>query len=74
MFNIFYQSGILLGPLVGLALLAFDFRVTAFGAAVVFAVLTVAQLLALPQHRADLNTDRTTILEDWRVVIANKSF
>lgn len=73
-FNIFYQSGILLGPLVGLALLAFDFRVTAFGAAVVFAVLTVAQLLALPQHRADLNTERTTILEDWRVVIANKSF
>ncbi|MCA2246115.1 MFS transporter, partial [Mycobacterium sp. WUMAC-067] len=29
MFNIFYQAGILLGPLVGLTLMALDFRVTA---------------------------------------------
>ncbi|KCD40801.1 integral membrane transporter [Mycobacterium tuberculosis TKK_03_0026] len=28
MFNVFYQSGILLGPLVGLVLLALDFRIT----------------------------------------------
>lgn len=74
MFNIFYQSGILLGPLVGLALLALDFRITVAGAAAVFAVLTVAQLLALPQHKADPNTQRTSILQDWRLVVGNRLF
>lgn len=40
-FNIFNQGGILLGPLVGVLLVAVDFRATAAGAAAVFAVLTV---------------------------------
>ncbi len=74
MFNIFYQAGILFGPLVGLALLALDFRMTVLGAAAVFAVLTVAQLLALPQHSADPNTEKTSILQDWRTVVRNRSF
>ncbi|TSD93782.1 MFS transporter [Skermania sp. ID1734] len=74
MFNIFYQAGILLGPLVGLGLVAFDFRVTALGAAVVFAVLTVAQLLALPPHAAEPATEKTSVLEDWRAIIANRPF
>lgn len=74
MFNIFYQAGILLGPLLGLALVALDFRVTALAAAVVFAVLTVAQLCALPQHRIDTATEKTSIIQDWRVVARNRSF
>lgn len=74
MFNIFYQAGILLGPLVGLALMVFNFPVTAAGAAAVFAVLTVAQLLALPQHSADPSPEKTSILDDWRVVVRNRSF
>ncbi|MBI2696105.1 MFS transporter [Mycobacterium nebraskense] len=74
MFNIFYQGGILLGPLVGVMLVAVDFRVTAAGAAAVFAVLTVAQLLALPQHAADPAPEQTSILDDWRIVVANRSF
>src|SRR5258707_7051685 len=65
MFNVFYQSGILLGPLVGLALLAMDFRVAVLGAAGVFAVLTVAQLFALPQHAADPDREQTSIVHDW---------
>lgn len=73
-FNVFYQAGILLGPLVGLALMAFDFRTTAAAAAAVFGALTVAQLFALPQHRAAAPADKTTILDDWRVVVANRSF
>lgn len=73
-FNIFYQAGILLGPLVGLALMVFDFRITAAGAAVVFAALTIAQLFALPQHAADPPAEKTSILEDWRVVAGNRSF
>ena len=35
-FNIFYQGGILIGPLVGVALMAFDFQVTSAVAAGVF--------------------------------------
>ena len=74
-FNIFYQAGILLGPVVGLALMAFDFRITAAAAAVVFAALTVAQLRALPQHAADAAPpEKTTVLSDWRVVAGNRSF
>ncbi|QIV79798.1 MFS transporter (plasmid) [Mycolicibacterium frederiksbergense] len=74
LFNIFYQAGILAGPLVGLALMMLDFRVTAAAAAVVFAVLTVAQLFALPQHSGDAPTEKTSVLADWRAVIANRSF
>ncbi|CAM4177259.1 Multidrug resistance protein MdtH [Mycobacterium basiliense] len=74
MFNIFYQAGILLGPLVGLALLTLDFRTTVLGASAVFAVLTVAQLLALPQHSADPAIERTSVLHDWRTVVSNRRF
>ncbi|MEV0464640.1 MFS transporter [Nocardia tengchongensis] len=73
-FNIFYQAGTLAGPLVGLALLALDFRVTAAAAAVVFAALTVAQLFALPARRSAEPAVRTSVLEDWRTVVANRRF
>lgn len=72
MFNIFYQAGILFGPVVGLALMAFDFRATAAGSAVVFALLTIAQLRALPQHEAEKKS--ASVLDDWRVVLANRPF
>ncbi|WP_330232572.1 MFS transporter [Nocardia sp. NBC_00508] len=71
-FNVFYQAGILFGPIVGLALMAVDFRATATGAAVVFGALTLAQLRALPQHTAEPKT--ATVLDDWRVVLANRPF
>ncbi|MCV7154051.1 MFS transporter [Mycolicibacterium pyrenivorans] len=73
-FNIFYQAGILAGPLVGLALMVFDFRITAAAAAIVFAALTIAQLFALPQHSGRTATEKTSVLADWRVVLANRSF
>ncbi|MFI6366162.1 MFS transporter [Nocardia sp. NPDC050630] len=73
-FNIFYQAGILAGPLLGLALMALDFPVTAGAAALVFAVLTVAQLFALPARRAETRAEQTTVLEDWRTVVANRRF
>nr|WP_051162844.1 MFS transporter [Nocardia transvalensis] len=73
-FNIFYQAGILAGPLVGLALLALDFRVAAAVAAVVFAALTVAQLFALPARRADEPAERPSVLAEWRTVVANRRF
>ncbi|WP_217623744.1 MFS transporter, partial [Streptomyces sp. TRM64462] len=48
LFNVFYQAGILLGPLAGLVLTAVDFRATCLVAAAVFAVLSVVQVRALP--------------------------
>ena len=74
LFNVFYQAGILAGPLVGLAFMAVDFRLTAAAAATVFALLTIAQLFALPQHDPEPAGERTSVLQDWRTVIGNRSF
>lgn len=74
LFNVFYQAGILAGPLVGLALMFVDFRMTAAAAAVVFAGLTVAQLFALPQRVATVPQEKTSVLQDWRRVASNRSF
>lgn len=75
LFNVFYQAGILAGPLAGLALMIVDFRAAATVAAVVFAVLTIAQLFALPQHAAQSAAgEKTAVIEDWRTVLANRSF
>ncbi|GAD85685.1 MFS transporter [Nocardia asteroides NBRC 15531] len=71
-FNVFYQAGILAGPLVGIALLGVDFRWTAAAAAVVFALLSVAQLCALPQRTGVTTT--TSVLADWRAIAANRRF
>ncbi|KMO72879.1 MFS transporter [Mycolicibacterium chlorophenolicum] len=73
-FNVFYQAGILAGPLVGLAFMAVDFRLTAGVAAAVFAVLTIAQLLALPRRDPALAESAGSILQDWRTVASNRSF
>ena len=74
LFNMFYQAGILAGPLVGLVLMMADFRTVAAAAAAVFALLTVAQLFALPQHAADSHDDATSVIDNWRAVVANRSF
>ena len=73
-FNVFYQAGILLGPLVGLALTTLDFRVTALVAAAVFGTLTVVQIWALPNHQGELDGEQATVLEDWHVVVSNRPF
>ena len=74
LFNVFYQAGILAGPLVGLAFMAIDFRVTAAGAAAVFALLTVAQLFALPKRDSGPVGEKSSVLQDWRTVAGNRSF
>jgi MFS family permease len=76
LFNIFYQTGILIGPLVGLALTGIDFRLTCAVAAGIFAVLSVLQLRALPQrHGGDTTDGRAhSVITDWRSVLANRSF
>lgn len=70
-----YQTGFLLGPLIGLALTGFDFQLTCAVSAGIFAILTVLQLRALPQRTApDVDGGRKTVLTDWRSVVANRSF
>ncbi|MFD7367353.1 MFS transporter [Nocardiopsis alba] len=67
LFNVFYQVGSLIGPLLGMALLAVDFTVVATVAAILFAALTVWQWLALPTAAPGTeDTDR----ESGRGVIA----
>ncbi|MEV6319491.1 MFS transporter [Streptomyces sp. NPDC051776] len=74
LFNIFYQAGILAGPLIGLALTRVDFRLTCLASAAVFAVLTLVQLRALPQARGADSGKRESVARQWRQVLANRPF
>ncbi|MFI1370278.1 MFS transporter [Streptomyces griseochromogenes] len=79
LFNVFYQAGILLGPLVGMVLTGLDFRITCLVAAAVFALLSLVQIRSLPARRADHAThagaaDRESVLVQWRGVVRNRAF
>ncbi|MGW3958516.1 MFS transporter [Amycolatopsis sp. NPDC005003] len=74
LFNVFYQTGILLGPVVGLALTSVDFKLTCLTAAAVFAVLTVLQIRALPARSGAGAPGARSVRRDWGVVIGNRSF
>ncbi|MFF4259254.1 MFS transporter [Streptomyces sp. NPDC001663] len=74
-FNVYYQAGMLLGPLVGLALLAADFRLVCTVAAAIFAVLTVLQGRVLPALRGETRASTSDkVLAQWRTVAANRPF
>ncbi|MFE3548139.1 MFS transporter [Streptomyces kronopolitis] len=74
-FNVYYQAGMLAGPLVGLALLAADFRLVCLVAAGIFAALTVLQARSLPARRAAGSSGRESgVLAQWRAVVANRPF
>ncbi|MCX5277743.1 MDR family MFS transporter [Streptomyces virginiae] len=79
LFNVFYQAGILLGPLVGMVLTGVDFRVTCLTAAGIFAVLSIVQIRALPARRGNDAQDqkdgrRESVLTQWRGILANRPF
>ncbi|MEO3809202.1 MFS transporter [Sphaerisporangium sp. B11E5] len=73
-FNVFYQMGILIGPLIGLLLQGLAFRVTCLVAAALFAVLAAAQARALPARGGARREAGGTMFGDWRQVVANKGF
>lgn len=75
-FNVYYQAGMLLGPLVGLALLAADFRLVCTVAAVIFTALSVLQWRALPARggTASQAAPADSVLRQWRTVVANRPF
>ncbi|MFC8342699.1 MFS transporter [Streptomyces sp. NPDC057280] len=79
LFNVFYQAGILLGPLAGMVLTGVDFRVTCLVAAGIFALLSVVQLHALPARRAADTAGRQGesgdgVLAQWCGILANRPF
>ncbi|MER7015827.1 MFS transporter [Saccharopolyspora sp. NPDC000359] len=71
-FNVFAHAGTLVGPLLGAALLAVDFRLIALVACLAFAVLTAAQVVVLPEQ--DLAPQRDSVLGSWREVVTNGRF
>jgi MFS family permease len=74
-FNVYYQAGMLLGPLAGLALLAADFRLVCTVAAGVFAALTLLQWRTLPaRHPGTGIGSQAGVLAQWRGVVANRPF
>ncbi|WEB44553.1 MFS transporter [Streptomyces yunnanensis] len=74
-FNVHYQAGMLLGPLVGLALLAADFRLVCTVSAALFAALTVLQWRALPARpRQGTDGGHESVLAQWRSVLGNRPF
>ncbi|MET8684749.1 MFS transporter [Streptomyces sp. NPDC004732] len=80
LFNVFYQAGILLGPLVGMLLTGVDFRITCLVSAVIFALLSVVQIRSLPARRgADAEGGKHDgsgegVLAQWRSIIRNRAF
>ncbi|MCJ1676346.1 MFS transporter [Streptomyces sp. APSN-46.1] len=82
LFNVFYQAGILLGPLVGMVLTGIDFRVTCLAAAGIFALLSIVQIRALPSRRGNDSNDSKDqengrperVLTQWRGILANRPF
>ncbi|MBT2545180.1 MFS transporter [Streptomyces sp. ISL-44] len=79
LFNVFYQAGILLGPLVGMVLTGVDFRLTCLVAAAIFAVLGIVQIRALPARRGNDTPDREAgpregVFAQWRGILANRPF
>ncbi|GAA3786724.1 MFS transporter [Sphaerisporangium flaviroseum] len=73
-FNVFYQVGILAGPLVGVALLGSGFRTVCLSAAAIFAVLAVLQWRCLPARRGAEADAGRPVLHDWREAFANRPF
>ncbi|MDX3458641.1 MFS transporter [Streptomyces sp. ME02-8801-2C] len=78
LFNVFYQAGILLGPLAGMVLTGVDFRITCLVAATIFALLSIVQIRALPARRKEQGPQdghgRESVLVQWRGILANRPF
>lgn len=72
MFAVCGQIGVVLGPVLGAALLAVDFAVTALAAAAVFAVVLVTFVVVMPRepgaHAAE------PVVAGWREVARDRTF
>ncbi|MER7952958.1 MFS transporter [Streptomyces sp. NPDC096079] len=73
LFHTYYQAGILLGPLVGVALTGVSFRLTCVVAAVLFAGLTLVQLRHLPVRGAS-GPSEGGARGQFRTVLSHRTF
>ncbi|MEO3886733.1 MFS transporter [Nonomuraea sp. B5E05] len=73
-FNVFYQGGILLGPLLGLVLLGGGFTVVCLSAAGIFAALTLLQARYLPRRGTAPAGERPPVLSEWRQAFGDRAF
>lgn len=71
--NVFAQTGTLLGPLVGIALLQFSFQLVCLSAAGVFFLLGVLQVVFLPP-RGGVGAGPSSVFGNWREVFRNRPF
>ncbi|WP_372453526.1 MDR family MFS transporter [Pseudonocardia abyssalis] len=74
LFSVFYQAGILLGPLIGLALTGVSFSLTCLVSAGVFALLTVLQIRALPSSGGAADGSPGRDAAGWRDIVGNRPF
>ncbi|GGL59676.1 MFS transporter [Planomonospora parontospora] len=74
LFNVFYQMGILIGPLIGLLLGGVAFRLICLVAAGLFTILAVVQARALPARAGGRAAARDGLFQDWRRVAGNRAF
>ena len=72
--NLAGQVGTLLGPPVGVALLALSFRLVCVAAGVIFLGLTLLQFRYLPSRLDLLTEGPRPVLRDWSEVLANRGF
>ena len=72
--NLAGQVGTLLGPPVGVALLAFSFRLVCVAAGVIFLGLMLLQFRYLPRRVDLLAEGPRPVLRDWGEVLANRGF
>ena len=72
LFNMFGNTGALLGPLLGSALIAGGFQISAVAAGVIFALLTAAQVVVLPRRAVERSS--ASVLADWRTVLTDRRF
>ncbi|GAB4194105.1 MAG: hypothetical protein OHK0022_09710 [Roseiflexaceae bacterium] len=73
LFSVFANGGLLLGPLLGMALLQLDFRAVALAAAAIFALLTLVQTRHLPAHEPAREQAQPLLL-NWREAFSNRPF
>lgn len=72
LFNLSANVGMLTGPLLGAVLITVDFRIMATVAAVVFALLALAQLRALPAR--EVEAPEQSVWQDWKQVLRDRRF
>ena len=72
--SVFGQTGNLLGPLIGVVLLQFSFRVVSLTAAGLFFLLMLLQIRYLPERERGTMPTNASVWRDWGEVLGNRPF